>query len=214
MNKQSVIIIFGTAHRRREPGKVSPDGRLKEYLYSRELISEMKVKLESMGYKVLVDMEESDLPRSLQSSNAKRERNSELSMRVNWVNEICRQNVGCELLYVSVHVDASGNDGKWHQPNGWSVRVSPRASAKSKKLANFLYESASNYELNMRHPSEEQMYWEQSLKVLNDTNCPAVLTENLFQDNLDDVDFLLSDEGRHIIERLHIEGIIRYIVSL
>ncbi len=214
MNKQSVIIIFGTAHRRREPGKASPDGRLKEYLYSRELISEMKVKLESMGYKVLVDMEESDLPRSLQSSNAKRERNSELSMRVNWVNEICRQNVGCELLYVSVHVDASGNDGKWHQPNGWSVRVSPRASAKSKKLANFLYESASNYELNMRHPSEEQMYWEQSLKVLNDTNCPAVLTENLFQDNLDDVDFLLSDEGRHIIERLHIEGIIRYIASL
>ena len=38
--------------------------------------------------------------------------------------------------------------------------------------------------------------------------------KNLFMDNLDDCDLLLSDEGRHIIERLHVEGIIKYIESL
>ena len=40
------------------------------------------------------------------------------------------------------------------------------------------------------------------------------MTENLFQDNVNDVALLLSDEGRHIIERIHVEGIIKYIESL
>ena len=50
--------------------------------------------------------------------------------------------------------------------------------------------------------------------MLKHTLCSAVLTENLFQDNRNDVDYLLSDEGRHAIERLHVEGIIKYIESL
>jgi N-acetylmuramoyl-L-alanine amidase len=56
-----------------------------------------------------------------------------------------------------------------------------------------------------------QKYWPQSLYVLGNTKCPAVLTENLFQDNKDDVDYLLSEAGRHTIARLHVEGIINYI---
>ena len=47
--------------------------------------------------------------------------------------------------------------------------------------------------------------------MLNNTKCPAVLTENLFQDNKDDVNYLLSDEGKHAIIRLHVEGIINYL---
>jgi N-acetylmuramoyl-L-alanine amidase len=66
----------------------------------------------------------------------------------------------------------------------------------------------------MRHPSNDQHYWVQSLYVLNNTKCPAVLTENLFQDNKKDVDYLLSDAGIHNIARLHVEGIIRYINSI
>ena len=40
---------------------------------------------------------------------------------------------------------------------------------------------------------------------------PAVLTENLFQDNRDDVTFLLSDEGKEVITSLHVKAIISYI---
>lgn len=214
MNKKDVVIILGTAHRKREAGKNSPDGRLREYAYSRETISEVKVKLESMGYKVLVDMEESDLPKSMQSVIAKQERQNELAMRVNFVNEVCRQYKGCQVLYVSVHVNASGSDGQWHDANGWQVCVSIKASERSKRLADCLFDAAKSHELKMRQPTARQKYWEQNLYVLNNTACPAVLTENLFQDNIDDVDLLLSDEGRHIIERLHVEGIIRYIESL
>jgi N-acetylmuramoyl-L-alanine amidase len=43
--------------------------------------------------------------------------------------------------------------------------------------------------------------------VLRNTWCPAVLTENLFQDNKEDVDFLLSDEGRQAIVDLHVRTI-------
>ena len=214
MKKDSIIIILGTAHRLREPGKQSVDGRLHECIYSREVIKEMAAKLQAMGYRVMIDYEPLDLPRSMQSASVRVERQSELAMRVNFVNEVCRQEGAKNVLYVSVHVNAAGSDGKWHLANGWQVCVSTKASANSKKLADCLYDAAKAHGLKMRQPTATQKYWPQSLYVLNNTNCPAVLTENLFQDNLDDVDFLLSDEGRHVIERLHIEGIVKYIESL
>ena len=47
--------------------------------------------------------------------------------------------------------------------------------------------------------------------VLKNTNCPAVLVECMFQDNKSDVEFLLSDVGKHSIERTLLEGILDYI---
>ena len=90
-NKSNFIIILGTAHRMREPGKQSPDGRLKECVYSREIASEVAVKLRAYGYKVEVDYMPLDLPKTMQSPNYKQERSNELAMRVNYVNEVCRQ---------------------------------------------------------------------------------------------------------------------------
>lgn len=214
MRKCNFIIILGTAHRLREPGKQSCDGRLHEAVYSRQIVSELNAKLQAMGYRVMIDYEPLDLPKAMQSPSARQERQSELAMRVNFVNEVCRQEGAANVLYVSVHVNAMGSDGQWHNANGWQVCVGTKASQRSKKLAACLFDAAKEHGLKMRQPTAKLKYWEQSLYVLNNTKCPAVLTENLFQDNLDDVDFLLSDEGRHVIERLHIEGIIKYIESL
>jgi N-acetylmuramoyl-L-alanine amidase len=47
--------------------------------------------------------------------------------------------------------------------------------------------------------------------MLSDTSCPAVLTENLFQDNKEDVEYLLSDKGKLEIVDLHYEAIVNYI---
>ena len=41
--------------------------------------------------------------------------------------------------------------------------------------------------------------------------CVAILTENLFMDNADDCHYLLSDEGRHTIVRLHVQAIDDYL---
>lgn len=55
---------------------------------------------------------------------------------------------------------------------------------------------------------------ESNFYILKNTLCAAVLTENLFQDNRSDVEFLLSAAGRRAIVSLHVEGIVNYLSSL
>ena len=211
MDKKKVLIILGTAHRMREPGKKSPDKRLKECVYSREICKAVATELRAKGFKVEIDYEPLDLPKNMQSLVAKVERSRELAMRVNYVNELCKQNGAKYCLYVSIHVNAAGSDGKWHSATGWQVCVSNLASSNSKLLANCLFDAAKDEGLKTRQHLSSQKYWEQNLYVLNNTRCPAVLTENMFQDNKSDVDFLLSDKGRKSIVSLHVNGIVDYI---
>lgn len=213
MSKDTTVIVLGTAHRMREPGKQSPDGQVKECIYSRSICIEIAEKLRAMGYKVDVDYKPLDLPKSMQAPSVKLERNRELAMRVNYVNELCRQNGANNVIYVSVHLNAAGADDQWHSGTGWEVLTSP-GKTKSDVLATCLYEAAKK---NLRgiklrtDNSDGDPDKEANLYVLTNTKCPAVLTENLFQDNKKDVEYLLSEEGRHNIVRTHIEGIISYL---
>jgi N-acetylmuramoyl-L-alanine amidase len=52
---------------------------------------------------------------------------------------------------------------------------------------------------------------EANFYVLKHTYCPAVLIECMFQDNKCDVEYLLSDVGKHEIIRSLLEGIMDYI---
>lgn len=51
----------------------------------------------------------------------------------------------------------------------------------------------------------------QNLAICRDTVCPAILTENFFQDNKEDVEYLLSDEGKLMVTQIHVDGIIDYL---
>lgn len=99
------------------------------------------------------------------------------------------------------------------QGTGWECWTS-LGKTKSDELAEYLYKSA---KINLGNKkirtdmSDGDSDKESNLYVLKNTNCTAVLTENFFQDNKDDVRFLLSDEGFHKIVRLHVEGILNYI---
>ncbi|RRC97022.1 N-acetylmuramoyl-L-alanine amidase [Prevotella sp. OH937_COT-195] len=210
MKKSNAVVILGTAHRAREVGKCSPDKRLREYRYSRDRVAGIKAKLEALGYMVFVDMEADDLPVKMQSGSASQERNRELNMRVNLVNALCAKFGKENCIYVSVHVDAAGGDGKWHDARGFSVRVGSKAGEHSKRLGRIFCVTAETAGLMGNRSIPPEKYWSQNLYVLNKTACPAVLTENLFQDNKSDVDFLLSDEGKHAVERLHVEAICKY----
>ena len=42
-------------------------------------------------------------------------------------------------------------------------------------------------------------YYEAPLYLLNQTSCPAILTENMYMTNKDEVDFLLSEEGKCLL---------------
>lgn len=47
--------------------------------------------------------------------------------------------------------------------------------------------------------------------IVRDTKCPAVLTENLFQDNKEDVAILMSETGKQAMVDIHVKGIMSYL---
>ena len=195
-----MVILADPGHGIDTLGKRSPDGRLREYKYARDVAAEVVKRLKTMDYNAQqLVTEENDIS---------------LGTRCKRVNDICKHFGASNVLVVSVHCNAAGADGKWHDARGWQACVSLNASAKSKQLASYLFDAAQNEGLKMRSPKPGQKWWAQNLAICRATYCPSVLTENLFQDNKEDVEFLLSDKGREAIINLHVNGIINYIKSL
>ena len=190
-----MIICLDNGHAKSTPGKQSPDGQLKEYAYTREIVSLLADKLKRNGYKVFIVTPEVDKDISLKE-------------RCNRINKVYKEN-NKKAIAISIHCNAAGNGSKWMNARGWQVYVSTNASSNSKKLAKLLYQEAkkANLQGNRSVPKEE--YWVSNLAMCRDTNCPAVLTENLFQDNKEDVEFLLSN--KQTIVDIHYNAIINYL---
>lgn len=199
-------IILGTAHLKSTPGKCSPDKKFYEYKYSREVVEAIYTILKDMNYDVYIDIPEEDL---------KLTQNQELTKRVNFVNSLCDKFGTNNCIYVSIHVNGAGNGSQWMNATGWEAYTTI-GNTKADILAEYLYKAA---ESNLKDKkirkdtNDGDSDKESNFYVLKNTKCPAVLTENFFQDSKEDVEFLLSDEGFHKIIRLHVEGIINYINS-
>lgn len=195
-----MIILLDAGHGESTPGKRSPDGRLREYKYCREIANEVKNQLTNKGFQVeLVVSDNTDVP---------------LMERCRIVNQYCDKYGKTNTVLVSIHCNAAGSGADWMNAKGWSVFISNNSSSKSKKLAECLFDAAQDENLALRKYSQTQVYWKQNLAICRETYCPAVLTENLFQDNKEDVEFLLSEKGRESIVRLHVNGILNYIKAI
>ncbi len=196
-------ILIDNGHGSNTAGKCSPDKRLREYAWTRNCASRLRKALEKKGYDAeLITPETWDV--SLQT-------------RVSRVNRICKEVGAKNCILVSIHNNASGNDGKWHDPCGFSVFVGRSASENSKKLARYLTVEAIKRKLMGNRSVPLQKFWtwtDKDIYILAKTACPAVLTENMFQDHKADVDFLLSEEGMNELVDLHVYGITKYIDSL
>ena len=189
-------VLIDNGHGENTPGKRSPDGRLMEWVYSREIADMVVAGLRKKGIDAeRIVKEDSDVP---------------LSERCRRANAIYKE-TGKKAILVSIHCNAAGSGGSWMNARGWSVFVSNNASTSSKKLATSLCEVAESMKLQVRRPAPKQPYWEQNLAICRDTNCPAILTENFFQDNKEDVEYLLSAEGKRDVVRIHVEGIAKYL---
>ncbi|WP_294477285.1 N-acetylmuramoyl-L-alanine amidase [uncultured Bacteroides sp.] len=189
-------VLIDNGHGENTPGKRSPDGRLREWAYSREIADRVVFELRKKGIDAeRIVKEDTDVP---------------LSERCRRANAIYKE-TGKKAILVSIHCNAVGSGASWMNAKGWSVFVSNNASARSKSLATCLCEAAEILNLKVRRPAPKQPYWEQNLAICRDTNCPAILTENFFQDNREDVEYLLSREGKDAIVRIHVEGITKYL---
>ncbi len=197
-----MIILLDNGHGEETKGKRSPDETLLEYKYTRDITKRILGELQLKGYVCYrIVPEESDIS---------------LTERCSRVNEYCKQYGKDNVLLVSVHNNAAGK-GEWMKTRGWSIWVYKGVfgvSKHSKLLAECIHDAAKEENLKILHYKPTQKYWTCGFKILRSTQCPAVLTENMFQDNKDDVKWLLSEKGKKAIVNLHVNGIIDYINKL
>ena len=196
---KDIVVILDNGHGKDTPGKCAPDKTLYEWQWTREIVAmlcERLYGLENVQTVILVP-EEHDVT---------------LKERVRRVNTIYHDAKieNKEVLLISVHINASGH-GTWKNASGWSVWVSNNASDKSKQFAQIAYEQAKLLDLCGNRVAPKENYWSSNFYILKNTPCPAVLTENMFQDNKDDVAFLKSEEGKEKIVELHFNAIKKYL---
>lgn len=209
-------ILIDNGHGVNTAGKCSPDKSLREYAYTRIIAKMLVERLTKAGYDAQrLVTEETDVS---------------LGERCRRANAICDKYGTSNCLFISIHVDAAGS-GQWLNAGGWTAYTT-RGKTKADTVAEYLYKSAQNhlakYSQIMAEGKKSGIYSEKqkpmrtdfldgdsdkeaNFYVLAHTKCPAVLTENLFQDNKRDVEFLLSDEGKETIVNIHFEGLTNYI---
>lgn len=196
-------ILIDNGHGENTPGKCSPNGKFREYQYAREIAQAVEYELKKRGYDAeRIVREDIDVP---------------LAERARRVNEYCGRLGTANVLLVSIHVNAAGNGSEWMNARGWSAYTS-KGQTKADKLATSMYEAAEEVlpdGIRIRKDySDGDEDWEENFYILRKTKCPAVLTENLFQDNREDVTFLTSDAGKRAIIDIHVRGIENYINNL
>ena len=206
-----VLIIIDAGHGIETPGKrspwsackVPPELPFREYAYCREIMDRLeKVLIDDLYFvfKVVTDDHDTKL--------------SERGRRINkFIEEAKKQGVHC--LSISIHNNAAGKGDKWKSGRGWSVWTTPGQN-NSDKLAECLYQAAEEILLplgqKIRHDrSDGDNDYEENFAMCRIPNCPAVLTENLFQDNIKDVEFLSSEEGKSAIVEIHKRGIDKFV---
>lgn len=193
-----MLILVDNGHGVNTPGKCSPDGKFREYKWNREIAHEVVAELKKRGYCAeLLVTEDIDIS---------------LAERVKRANNKCNQLGVKNVILVSIHVNAAGN-GQWLNAKGWSCFTS-KGLTKSDKIADELYKVAEKLMPNRtmrKEYSDGDADWEAGFYILKNTKCPAVLTENFFMDNKEDLAYLMSAEGRKAIVATHVEGIINYI---
>ncbi len=191
--KQKLIPILDNGHGFNTAGKRSPiwsDGsQLFEYEFNRDIVRRLGALLErdNIQYEVLVK-EQKDIP---------------LSVRCAREHILYRKYQGKTML-LSIHANAGGG-------TGWECYTS-KGRTKADKFADELCRKAKEllpkYAFPMRFDlSDGDMDKEANFYILKYSKSPAVLSENLFMDREKDCRFIMSEEGRDLIAKIHYETI-------
>jgi len=191
------MVIIDPGHGHNTRGKSSPvwaDGsQLHEWEFNRDVARRIQRDLLQLGVKSVILVEEAI--------------DVYLRVRAARANEIARQFPGSFLI--SIHGNATPGG------EGWEVWTSP-GQTESDKLATKLFEASKYYlqGFRLRHDyTDGDADKEAKFTILIKTKCPAVLTENLFYDNEKECRFMMSDYGKELIAKLHVEGILEFLKS-
>ena len=192
-------ILIDAGHGIDTPGKRSPDGAFREYLWNRQVAELVFEDLGIDGYDVsLVVTETNDIP---------------LITRVNRVNAICNKYGTDDVILVSIHSNAAGNGKDWMNARGWSCYTT-KGETKSDRLAEYLYNA---FELAFpdkkirKDMQDGDRDWEENFYIIQKSKCPAVLIENFFYDNKEECHWLMQDAVKVRIAMAIEQGIKDYV---
>ena len=203
----NVKILIDNGHGINTGGKRSPYSLYRigepiefyEYQWNREIASLIVNDLKNKGFNADLLVEESiDIS---------------LTERANRVNKVCAEYGSGNVILISVHANAAGNGQKWMTAKGWSA-FTTKGNTKSDTIAEYLYAEAEKNFVGRKirtDNSDGDKDWETNFYICQKSKCPAVLTENFFYDNEDDVKYILSEEGKMAVVKTHVDGIINYI---
>lgn len=209
-----MVILIDNGHGSEVIGKYSPslggsgvyvplefvqDSRFREWKYTRVIASMVVDVLMAYGFDArLLVKETSDIS---------------LSERVKRINAICDKEGKNNVIVVSVHANAVGGGTSWMNAYGWECYTT-KGNTKSDILAEYFYKRAEqNFEGRKirRDESDGDSDKESDFYILKNSKCAAVLTENFFYDNKNDLKYMVSDEGVHAVIRTHVEAILDYV---
>jgi N-acetylmuramoyl-L-alanine amidase len=180
---------------------VKPEIELYEWKFNRDIVERITDKLLDLGFNVNNVCPENDI-------------DIKLTERANRANKVKDENPTKKHLFISVHGNAHGDGSSWTSAKGWSIYTTPGQNI-SDKLAECIYDIAECLFPKMgrtlrRDESDGDKDWESNFTVIQKANMPAVLTENFFYTNVDDCEFMLSEEGMNAIADVHVQGIKSY----
>lgn len=199
-----LYVLIDNGHGINTAGKRSPDGTILEYQYTRRLTAEIYTKLNNIPgiQPILITPELQDIP---------------LKTRVQRINKYVRQcGDGSHCIMICVHLNAAGR-GEWMSARGWSVWTT-RGQNNSDKLSTICYNNAvkalNGIATTRKEMSDGDPDYESNFYIIKYSNCPAILTENLFQDNKQDVAILKTKEGFDAIVDLHVNTCVDWLNRL
>lgn len=192
---KNIIIILDPAHGADVKGKCSPDGRHREYLWSRDRVKHLNAILTDLGYSVYVTTSSENEPG--------------LSKRRNFATQIRK---GETKLLLSFHNNAASSGNTWCAARGVEVYTTPGVT-KSDICADYVLEQLKDDFPTFKMRYNKDVYLERdkesNFTVLMGADYMGVLIEWLFQDNKQDVELLLDAETNKKFEQSIVEAIER-----
>ena len=200
---KKLLIILDNGHGVNTKGKRSPDERLMEWRWTRDFVEKLNERLKKEGVSTYILVpEDTDVS---------------LSNRVLRANTVYRNfkriSKDWEIVLLSIHVNASPEKG-WSKASGLTTWVSENASKKSRLVASLIQVLAKQDGLTGDRWIPSENYFKSNFYICKNTDCPAVLVENMFMTNRSDVDFLLSDEGVEKLVNIYVDALKSYFTWL
>ena len=189
------------------------DSVLCEYQFNRRVMGAVMPRLQALGFNAINIVPEIN--------------DVSISGRIYRVNQQVKRNGEDNCILISIHTNMHGT-GRWLKHRGWTV-VAPETKNESDKLANSLYDVAEQYfndDTELVESFKDSKYaivnkilykevnkakgYENALAVVEGSKCPAVLIENFYLDNKDDIKYIESSDGFRRICDVIVDGVVDY----